>query len=369
MKILFLCGSAEPGKDGVGDYTRQLCGELIRMGHQALIISLCDKQADNYLCQSQLIEVTSVMVRRIPIATSFNQRLTWTQEIIKEEAPDWISLQFVPYSFHPKGLPYWMPSFLNKLKGDYKWHIMFHEMWIGISVISPLKHKITGYFQRLIAKKIITTILPSSISTSNFLYQLVLDAGGISTEILPLFSNIPIVKIDDEFKKDLFSNLKIKEIDIDNYLFTGVFGSIYPEANLDMVLNELLERATSSNKKLVFISFGKIEKEGEKKLEKLMKDFSQNIQFLNFGILNEKRISTLLQLLNIGISCTPYQHLGKSGVYAAMKLHGLEIMISCREEIPEYTIQLQEKMQEFINRPSEMWSAEYVARNFISLIK
>ena len=353
MKILFLCGSAEPGKDGVGDYTRQLCGELIRMGHQALIVSLCDKQADNYLCQSQLIEVTSVMVRRIPIATSFNQRLTWTQEIIKEEAPDWISLQFVPYSFHPKGLPYWMPSFLNKLKGDYKWHIMFHEMWTGISVISPLKHKITGYFQRLIAKKIITTILPSSIST----------------EILPLFSNIPIVKLDEEFKKNLLFNLKIKEIDIDNYLFTGVFGSIYPEANLDVVLNELLERATSSNKKLVFISFGKIEKEGEKKLEKLMKDFSQNIQFLNFGILNEKRISTLLQLLNIGISCTPYQHLGKSGVYAAMKLHGLEIMISCREEIPEYTIQLQEKMQEFINRPYEMWSAEYVARNFISLIK
>jgi hypothetical protein len=52
-----------------------------------------------------------------------------------------------------------------------------------------------------------------------------------------------------------------------------------------------------------------------------------------------------------------------------MKLHGLEIMISCREEIPEYTNQLQEKMQEFINRPSEMWSPEYVARNFISLIK
>lgn len=27
MTILFLCGSLEPGRDGVGDYTRRLAGD------------------------------------------------------------------------------------------------------------------------------------------------------------------------------------------------------------------------------------------------------------------------------------------------------------------------------------------------------
>ena len=44
MKILFFCGSAEPGKDGVGDYTRRLCGELLRIGHETQILSLFDRE-------------------------------------------------------------------------------------------------------------------------------------------------------------------------------------------------------------------------------------------------------------------------------------------------------------------------------------
>jgi hypothetical protein len=40
LNIVFLCGSLQPGRDGVGVYTRRLAGEVIRQGHQASIISL-----------------------------------------------------------------------------------------------------------------------------------------------------------------------------------------------------------------------------------------------------------------------------------------------------------------------------------------
>jgi hypothetical protein len=112
IKILFLCGSAEPGKDGVGDYTRCLCGELNRTGHEAQILSLCDKQATGFVTQTQVSEKTAVTVRRIPIATSNKQRLVWTQEILKNETSDWISLQFVTFSYDPKGLPFWLSGIL-----------------------------------------------------------------------------------------------------------------------------------------------------------------------------------------------------------------------------------------------------------------
>ena len=106
MKILFLCGSIEPGKDGVGDYTRRLCGSLMREGHQAQILSLCDTQANSFLTEIQVVEETEVLVKRIPMASHHKQRLVWTQETLKDLAPDYISLQYVPYSFHHKGLAF-----------------------------------------------------------------------------------------------------------------------------------------------------------------------------------------------------------------------------------------------------------------------
>ena len=42
MKIAFLCGSLEPGFDGVGDYVRMLASEVIVQGHQAVIVAIND---------------------------------------------------------------------------------------------------------------------------------------------------------------------------------------------------------------------------------------------------------------------------------------------------------------------------------------
>src|SRR6187431_2304146 len=99
MKIIFFCGSAEPGKDGVGDYTRRFCGELIRKGHEVQILALCDYQVISFTADHQDVEKTTVLVNRIPISTANSQRFIWSQDILNEFQPDWISLQFVPYSF------------------------------------------------------------------------------------------------------------------------------------------------------------------------------------------------------------------------------------------------------------------------------
>lgn len=368
MKILFFCGSAEPGKDGVGDYTRRLCGELLRIGHETQILSLFDREVSSFISQNQKIDETELLVNRIPYLTEYEQRVAQSKLILNAFQPDWISLQFVPYSFDSKGLPFRFPELLKELKGAHQWHVMFHELWIGISVISPLKHKITGVLQRFIVKQIVHSIMPSSITTSNVLYQLVLSKGGINAEILPLFSNIPKTAVDLEFKKDLYDNFKITEGNENQYLFVGVFGSIYPDANLEKVLNGLLVRVSSSNQELVFFSFGRIGTDGKNEIDRLSNHFRGKIKFSNYGELPQERISTLLQLLDIGISCTPSQHLGKSGVFAAMKLHGLEVIMSSGAEIPEYEEQLKKIMPSFINRPSEMWGVEYVVRKFISFI-
>jgi hypothetical protein len=45
MRIVFLCFSLEPGRDGVGDYTRALAGELIRPGHEVCAVAMLKNRA------------------------------------------------------------------------------------------------------------------------------------------------------------------------------------------------------------------------------------------------------------------------------------------------------------------------------------
>ena len=100
MKILFVCGSVEPGKDGVGDYTRVLAGECIRQGNDAWILSFCDRYINGAIKTIQLDEEQSINCLRLPFKNSryLNEAKNW----IKEINPDLLSLQYVPFSFHDK---------------------------------------------------------------------------------------------------------------------------------------------------------------------------------------------------------------------------------------------------------------------------
>ncbi|HQU09596.1 MAG TPA: hypothetical protein PLV25_06515, partial [Opitutales bacterium] len=54
------------------------------------------------------------------------------QNELSKFSPDWISLQFVPYSFHSKGWCWQLEKFLDIIAPiKCKWQIMFHEIWIG----------------------------------------------------------------------------------------------------------------------------------------------------------------------------------------------------------------------------------------------
>src|SRR5690606_662431 len=100
---------------------------------------------------------------------------------------EWLSLQFVPYAFHKKGLPFGLGSQLRKIGGTTKWHIMFHELWIGMEVGASQKDVIIGIIQKYIIKKFNIEIKPKVIHSQTDLYQAQLKSIGLKSEILPLF--------------------------------------------------------------------------------------------------------------------------------------------------------------------------------------
>jgi len=316
MKIIFLCGSAEPGKDGVGDYTRRLCGELVRNGHDAQILSICDHQANSFTCEYQEVKGIEVVVHRIPISISNNQRFIWSQEILNIFLPDWISLQFVLYSFNPKGLPFWLPSFLKKLKGNHKWHIMFHELWLGIDIESSIRHKCIGKLQKLIIVKIIHKIRPQIINTQNQLYQFFLKSHNIAATILPICGNIPLTAVKNKEKK--------------NTQFV-LFGTIHHGAPFEDFISDLVSNRFKLNNPIKFIFIGK---NGIELLNYTTILDNYNIFYEVFGIQSENVISQVLIDSDFGISTTPYFQTEKSGVYAAYREHLINTICVSRAWTP-----------------------------------
>jgi len=315
MKIIFFCGSAEPGNDGVGDYTRRLCGELIRLGHKTEIISLYDFHITLNISINQEVDGTNVLVHRIR-AIPFSERLKIVQAILNNFQPDWISLQFVPYSFNPKGLPFWLPYFLIKLKGNYKWQIMFHELWLGIDIESSFTHKCIGKLQQFIIKKIISKIKPELINTQNQLYQFILKNNNINSTVLPICSNIPVVKTVREAKA--FTQFVL-------------FGTIHTGAPLKNFVDDLVKNKNKFIKPIKFVLIGSNGPELSN-FTTVLDNYSICYDIL--GRQSENVISQVLIDSDYGISTTPYFQTEKSGIFAAYKEHQLNSICVSREWTP-----------------------------------
>lgn len=368
MRIVFLCGSFQPGADGVGDYTRRLASKLISRGNQVIVIALYDKEVKTLTAEFQEASEVDLFSIRIPFLFSFQERLASARQFIDDFDPEWVSLQYVPYSFHNKGLPFAIGTLLKKLNKKAKWHIMFHELWVGFSKISSLKHRTIGLFQKNIVKAIIKVLKPEVVATSNRLYQLLLADIGIRSTILPLFSNIEVSPVDNHFKSEIYKELSINENEIGNYLLAGIFGNIHLDARLENSIMKEWLHSEENKKKMVIVGFGKIYNNGLAEFKRLEKLFP-SIKFRHLGEQPETKISNIIQLLDIAFCSTTASHIGKSGVFAALKLHGCKVMVPDGETIPEYSRAIEKYNENFMDRPFVHWSVNYVSEKFDELLK
>jgi hypothetical protein len=271
---------------------------------------------DFYIKEKQVVEGTEVLVHRIPKLTANFQRYLWAQKILNEFQPDWISLQFVPYSFNKKGLPFLLPYFLKKLKGNHNWHIMFHELWLGIDIESSFKHKCIGKLQQLIIKRTIYNIKPRIINTQNKLYQILLQNQDVMSHVLPIFGNIPLTAVKNE--ANVFTQFVL-------------FGTIHHGAPFNDFVHDLLTIKNQFSKPIKFVFIGKNGPEISIYTDNLKK---HNVYYEVLGIQSENVISQVLIDSDYGISTTPYYQTEKSGVYAAYKEHRVNTICVSRNWTP-----------------------------------
>lgn len=315
MKLLFLCGSLEEGRDGVGDYTRLFAGELIKNGHDIKIIAINDQALNDVFIGNQFVNGVDIPVLRLPAIMPRKIRFRYADECIKKFDPDWLSLQFVIFSFHPKGLPFGLNKWLEKLGKGRKWHIMFHELWVGMSTDASRKLVLWGKIQRFLIHSLIKILHPDIINTQTFLYQKQLNKIGVKAEYLPLFSNIPVASSGSMCGATTDTNKKDVNI--------VIFGSIYPHAPVESFAKEISSFARESSTEVSITMVGHCGKEEERWVNILQ---SEGLNTKRLGVLPPKLVSEVLKCATIGLSTTPIALVEKSGSAAAMREHGLPIL-------------------------------------------
>jgi hypothetical protein len=306
MRVLFVCAGAEPGADGVGDYSRRLAGEISRRGHPAALLALNDRPL-----AEESIESKGEL--RLSANLSWKTRLEAAKKFAAEFRPDVWSLQFVSYGFDPQGLPLGLAAKFRNLAGRARWHAMFHELWIEPT--GGWTKQVLSRLQKALLVDLCRVLKPGVVHTSIPYYRERLECAGVACRELPLFGNIPVIAQEITRRED-------------EWVF-AFFGSLRPGWKTEPLLSRIEQaRAAAGKSRCRFLSIGRLGHYGEKIWEQMERSGHENFVFEKRGELPSADISRELQSANFGIAVSPYHLLGKSGAVAAMREHGLPVIVN-----------------------------------------
>jgi len=189
MSIAFLTNHFPPAVDGVGDYTFFLAAELARQGHAVHVV--CREQPE--IMAPENVTVHTVVAYWQVDSDALVPDLLW------KIRPDWLLLQYVPYGFHPLGLPFFLPRILRRLRqANVHTGVMFHEVHIRTR---GLKGWIIGNLQRYIARQLCHHA--DTVVTSNEFYKQMLSGLHRDIRVIPVGANMVVEPLSDTARVQL----------------------------------------------------------------------------------------------------------------------------------------------------------------------
>ena len=312
--------------DGVGDYTRWLAVEATRQGASCRLLALADRHIEVPVIDRDPSGLESL---RLPFSMTWTERLRMAKEFLAASPADWVSLQFVPYSFQRWGVAGKLVRSLPELVGRSRLHVMFHEVWIdgGMSA----RRRLVSAAQR---RSILTLgAYPDAlIHTSNGTYQHALAAHDVRARRLPLFGSVPVGDgVADAWLAPLLAQvgcdgLSERRHRHDWWVF-AMFGTLHPVWPSQPLLDELQASAAAAGKRIAIVAAGRLGA-GESVWEAMSSSFGSRVPMLRLGEQPVVRISELFNTADFGIATTPLALIGKSATVAAMFDHGLPVVVN-----------------------------------------
>ncbi|MES2695344.1 MAG: hypothetical protein V4773_17845 [Verrucomicrobiota bacterium] len=321
MKLLFICSSLEPGRDGVGDYTRCLAAACIERGHECAVVALHDRHVSSTQRETQ----AGLELIRLSSRAEWSDRITRLRAEAARFNPHWISWQFVSYGYHPKGrVPTALIDFAASFPDRHQ-HLMLHELWIGLAAGESLTSRLAGWRQRGRLLEFVRLMRPLRFHTSNAAYQAALNREGLKAQLLELFGNIAICPSSPlERNAALMRFLPPEAKRRDAFFIALTFGTLHRQWQPGATFAWLEATAKRRGLKPALLISGRAGAHGAEVLAAARR---RGIVAAESGEQDNRTISLLLQAADIGIAPHPWALIGKSGVAAAMREHGLPVVV------------------------------------------
>lgn len=330
MHICFLSSSFEPGRDGVGDYARDLAASCTAQRWSARLLALNDPHVAAPLGETQTARGVALQTLRLPASMPWRERILSARDFLEQQPTDWVSLQFVCYGFHPKGLVIGLERQLMPLIGDRRLHVMLHELWIGASRGAGLRHQMVGSMQRWAVRSLIARLKPAVVHTSNSGYLHLLGKAGIRARILPLCGSIPIVANgDQDWLEHELVRLGVTSstaASAGQWRF-GFFGTLPDRWPPEPLFSYIAAAAERTGRRIAVVSIGRLGP-GEALWRDMQSRYGQRFGFARLGERPREEVSMFLQSIDFGLATTPWQLIGKSASTAAMLDHGLPVIVA-----------------------------------------
>ena len=344
MRILFLCRCIEAGADGVGDYTRALAHTLAGRGHHVAIVSVNDsvKEALADTMPAGATGATGaaegVATLRLPRHWTWSQKQAALSAFAGDFAPDWISLQFVPWSFGVKGVLYAFPKILQHCATSCgaKVHMMFHELWLEYD-FGPWKNRVTGYLQAKSIQRLLRRVEPHACHTSHAHYLERMRPLCPKIAILPLFGNIPVhTAAAPQALEQLIPSAPGSDAwgPRSDWILACLFGKITQDFDASEVLESLVQYAQRQGKKVGLLLLGRNGPHADASMAGIQRQFGDTIRQISSGPQSPAVLSALFQEVDLGIAVTPFEIVEKSSAVAAMTEHGLPVIVPHRRHAP-----------------------------------
>lgn len=254
-------------------------------------------------------------VARLPAVESWNDRCATLSSLVSRFDPDWISLQYVPHGFQVKGLPFAFVRRIGRLVSGRSSHVMFHELWGGSG--NKLTDPVICALQKHLLARIQRELRPRVVNVTNEFYRKRLKSIGVASEVLPLFSNIPVMPPEstsrDERRRWVFA----------------IFGTLRKGWEFERLLAEIdRARKASGINECRFVSVGRLGDYGQALWERMQQTGYEHFIFERRGELEDSDVSRVLHSADFGIAVSPLEIIDKSGAVAAMREHGLPVIVT-----------------------------------------
>ena len=242
-----------------------------------------------------------------------------------------MSLQFVCFGFHPRGLVYGLAGPLANALGPRPLQVMMHEIWTGGSLSSPPRQRVLGFLQKRMIIALLGKLRPRVIHTQADHHIEMLGRAGIAAQKLPLFPNIPVRPLDSAFEALALLGKqgwpKLRE-NRDAYWIFCHFGTLHPEFEPEPLMNVIKRRAEERGKKCLFLFVGKVGGEGEGVIARLRTAYGGWSEYFVTGACEGTTVSAYLNASDFALTAGIPELIEKSSSTAVALAHGLPLLVA-----------------------------------------